>query len=316
MKDLLDIASLEKSQIEHLLSLARDLKEILYRPIPKVPTLRGKLIVNLFYEPSTRTRFSFERAAKVLSADTLSFATASSSLKKGETLLDTIKNLRALGANLFVIRHPLAGAPHFIAQNCDVPVVNAGDGTHEHPTQALLDLLTVEEKLGTLSGLKVVIVGDIKHSRVAHSDILAFQKMGSRVVITGPAPLLPEPSEISYFSLDKRKFQVELSPKKALSKADVVIALRIQKERHGTALIPSYQEYHHFFGLTQELLLKHLSESGILMHPGPINWGIELAPEIEKFPRQVILDQVENGVAVRMAVLLTLLAGKKNENID
>ena len=178
MKDLLDIASLKKDQIEALLCLAENLKEILYRPVPKVPTLRGKLIVNLFYEPSTRTRFSFERAAKALSADTLNFATSSSSVKKGETLLDTVKNLKALGANLFVIRHPLAGAPHFIAKNCDVPVINAGDGAHEHPTQALLDLLTVKEKLGTLSGLKVVIVGDIKHSRVAPSDILAFQKMG------------------------------------------------------------------------------------------------------------------------------------------
>ena len=316
LKHLLDIYSLEKNQIEYILSLGQELKEILYRPIPKVPTLRGKLIVNLFYEPSTRTRFSFERAAKILSADTLNFSKALTSLEKGETLLDTIKNLKAIGANLFVIRHPCSGICHFLAKHTNVPIVNAGDGTHEHPTQALLDLLTVKEKLNKFSGLRVTIVGDIKHSRVAHSDILAFQKMGAQVTITGPLTLLPENKEISYFDLYKNKFKVELSLEKALLEADVVIVLRIQKERHGIAFIPSYKEYHQFFGITYELLDKYLSKGGILLHPGPINWGIELAPSVEKFPNQVILEQVENGVAIRMAVLLILLAGKKDENFN
>jgi aspartate carbamoyltransferase catalytic subunit len=307
-RHLLDIASLSKNQIEEILDLAIKLKEILYRPIPKVPTLRGKLIIHLFYEPSTRTRFSFDRAAKVLSADTLSFTAKGSSIEKGETLLDTVKNLEAIGADLFVVRHPVAGAPHFIARYSKVPVVNAGDGAHEHPTQALLDLLTVKEKLGRLSGLKVAIIGDIKHSRVAHSDILAFQKMDSKVYVTGPAPLLPDPKEEKYYKLSEDSFKICLSLKEAIKEADVVIALRIQKERHGKAIIPSFQEYHEFFGLKPDYL-NLIKPQALLMHPGPINWGIELSPALEKYPFQVILDQVENGVAVRMAILLTLLTG-------
>jgi aspartate carbamoyltransferase catalytic subunit len=313
---LLDIVSLNRDEIENLLDLAENLKEILYRPIPKVPTLRGKLIIHLFYEPSTRTRFSFEKAAKTLSADTLTFTGKGTSIEKGETLLDTIKNLEAIGADLFVIRHPVAGAPHFVSKHSKVPIVNAGDGTHEHPTQALLDLLTVKEKLGTLSDLKVAIIGDIKHSRVAHSDILAFQKMGSSVWVAGPAQLLPDLKEEDYYKISKDGFRVCYNIEEAIKDADVVIALRIQKERHGEAFIPSFLEYHEFFGLKP----KHLDlikENAILMHPGPINWGVELSYEMEKYPFQVILDQVENGVAIRMAILLKLLTGGKTyENLD
>ncbi|RLG11176.1 aspartate carbamoyltransferase [Candidatus Pacearchaeota archaeon] len=310
MKHILDIASLSTDEINEILNLAFKLKEILHRPIPKVPTLRGKLIVNLFYEPSTRTRFSFERAAKALSADTLSLSAKGTSIEKGETFLDTVKNLRALGADLFVIRHPCSGTPHFIAKHIDVPVINAGDGIHAHPTQALLDLITVKEKLGTLSGLKIAIIGDIKHSRVAHSDILAFQKMGSKVSVSGPAQLLPDIKEQKYFEIIPGGFEVCYEVVSAIKDADVIIALRIQKERHGTPIIPSYLEYHQFFGLTLETL-KSAKRNAILMHPGPINWGIELAPELEKYPFQVILDQVENGVAIRMALLLKLLMGDK-----
>ncbi|MCD6548477.1 MAG: aspartate carbamoyltransferase catalytic subunit [Thermodesulfobacterium sp.] len=315
-KHLLDIASLGKEEIEDILNLAENLKEILYRPIPKVPTLRGKLIIHLFYEPSTRTRFSFEKAAKTLSADTLTFTGKGTSIEKGETLLDTIKNLEAIGADLFVIRHPVAGAPHFVAKHSKVSIVNAGDGTHEHPTQALLDLLTVREKLGTLSGLKIAIVGDIKHSRVAHSDILAFQKMGSTVYVSGPVQLLPDLKEEDYYKITKGGFKICYKLEEAIKEADVIIALRIQKERHGEALVPSFLEYHEFFGLKPEHL-ELIKEKAILMHPGPINWGVELAYEMEKYPFQVILDQVENGVAVRMAILLKLLTGEKNyENIN
>ena len=315
-KHLLDIASLGKEEIEDILNLAENLKEILYRPIPKVPTLRGKLIISLFYEPSTRTRFSFEKAAKTLSADTLTFTGKGTSIEKGETLLDTIKNLEAIGADLFVIRHPVAGAPHFIAKHSKVSIVNAGDGTHEHPTQALLDLLTVREKLGTLSGLKIAIVGDIKHSRVAHSDILAFQKIGSTVYVSGPAQLLPDLKEENYYKINKKGFKICYKLEEAIKEADVVIALRIQKERHGETLVPSFLEYHEFFGLKPEHL-ELIKEKAILMHPGPINWGVELAYQMEKYPFQVILDQVENGVAVRMAILLKLLTGEKNyENLN
>ncbi len=316
IRHLLDIASLSKEEIEDFLNLAETLKEILYRPIPKVPTLRGKLIINLFYEPSTRTRFSFEKAAKTLSADTLTFTGKGTSIEKGETLLDTIKNLEAIGADLFVIRHPVAGAPHFVAKYSKVPVINAGDGTHEHPTQALLDLLTVKENLGTLSDLKISIIGDIKHSRVAHSDILAFQKMGSTVWISGPAQLLPDTKEENYFRITKNGFKICYKIEEAIKDADVIIALRIQKERHGEALIPSFLEYHEFFGLKPEHL-ELIKERAILMHPGPINWGVELAYEMEKYPFQVILEQVENGVAIRMAILLRFLTGEKSyENFN
>lgn len=307
---ILDIYSLSKEEIEEFIELGMKLKEVLKRPIPKVPTLRGKLIVLLFYEPSTRTRFSFERAAKALSADTLTFTAKGTSLEKGETLLDTIKNLEAIGADLFVIRHPFSGTPHFLAKYSKKPIVNAGDGIHEHPTQALLDLLTVKEKLGTLSNLKIAIIGDIRHSRVARSDIIGFQKMGSKVCVSGPAHLLPTKEEEKFLRLFKEGFEICYDPKEAIKEADVVIFLRVQKERHGKPQIPSFLEYHQFFGLKEEDL-SLLKKGAILMHPGPINWGVELGPEVEKYPFQVILDQVENGVAIRMAILLKLLTGDK-----
>ncbi|MGB9761283.1 MAG: aspartate carbamoyltransferase catalytic subunit [Caldimicrobium thiodismutans] len=308
MKHLLDIYSLSSETIKEILDLAENLKEILERPIPKVPTLRGKLILLLFYEPSTRTKFSFERACKVLSADTLSFSTKGSSLEKGETILDTIKTLYALGVNLLIIRHSLSGTPHFLAKHLKIPVVNAGDGIHEHPTQALLDMLTVREKLGTLSDLKVAIVGDIKHSRVAHSDILGFQKMGAKVYVAGPAHLLPDPKEAEFFEVRKGCFKVCYKMEEALKEADVVIALRIQRERHGEPYIPTLQEYAENFGLSPKHL-ELIKEKALLMHPGPINWGVELSYEMEQYPFQVILDQVKNGVAIRMAILLKLLSG-------
>ena len=298
---LLDIASLTPEDISFILDTAENLKEILSRPIPKVPTLRGKLIAHLFFEPSTRTRLSFERAAKILSADTFSFTTRMSSVEKGETLLDTVLNLKAMGVDLFVIRHSMAGAPHFIAKAAGTRVINAGDGFHAHPTQALLDLLTVREKKGTLSGLKVAIIGDIRHSRVAHSDICAFRKMGSEVFVSGPATMLPPERE----ALGARVcYRLE----EALEGADVVMALRVQRERHGRSLFPSLREYAREFGLNAQRL-SLAKEDALLMHPGPINWGVELHPELETDPRNVVLEQVTNGVAVRMALLVLLLGG-------
>ncbi|NPA49097.1 MAG: aspartate carbamoyltransferase catalytic subunit [Thermodesulfobacteria bacterium] len=300
-RHILDISAFTPEDISYILNTAENLKEILSRPIPKVPTLRGKLVAHLFFEPSTRTRLSFERAAKTLSADVFNLTARMSSVEKGETLLDTVLNLKAMGADLFVIRHPMAGAPHFIARATETRVINAGDGFHAHPTQALLDMLTVREKKGTLSGLKVAIIGDIRHSRVAHSNICGFRKMGSEVFVSGPATMLPPERE----ALGARVcYRLE----EALKDADVVMALRVQKERHGRELFPSLREYAREFGLNaQKLALAR--EDCLLMHPGPINWGVELHPELENDPRSVILEQVTNGVAVRMALLVLLLGG-------
>ncbi len=300
-RHLLDIASLSAEDIDYILRTAQNLKEVLSRPIPKVPTLRGKLVTHLFFEASTRTRLSFEKAAKALSADVFNFTARMSSVEKGETLLDTVLNLEAMGTHLFVIRHPMAGAPHFIARHTKARVINAGDGFHAHPTQALLDMLTVKEKKGTLSGLKVAIIGDIRHSRVAHSNIVGFRKMGSEVYVSGPATMLPPEPE----ALGARVcYRVE----EALEGADVVMALRVQKERHGRKLFPSLREYAQAFGINaKRLALAH--KDCLLMHPGPINWGVELSPELQNDPRSVILEQVTNGVAVRMALLLLLLGG-------
>ncbi len=300
-RHILDISALTPEDISYILKTAANLKEILSRPIPKVPTLRGKLIAHLFFEPSTRTRLSFEKAAKTLSADVFNLTARMSSVEKGETLLDTVLNVKAMGADLFVIRHPMAGAPHFIARTAHTRVINAGDGFHAHPTQALLDMLTVREKKGTLSGLKVAIIGDIRHSRVAHSNICGFRKMGSEVFVSGPATMLPPEKE----ALGARVcYRLE----EALRDADVVMALRVQKERHGRQLFPSLREYAREFGLNAERLAL-AKDDCLLMHPGPINWGVELHPELENDPRSVILEQVTNGVAVRMALLVLLLGG-------
>ena len=302
-KDLLGIADLEVAEIRLILDTASSLKEISARPIKKVPTLRGKTVVTVFYEPSTRTRMSFEIAAKRLSADTLNLTVAASSAVKGETLMDTAQNLEAMQPDLLVIRHPASGAPHYLARRLNCGVINAGDGLHEHPTQALLDLLTVEEAKGRLDGLKVAIIGDIAHSRVARSDILAFTKMGSQVTVAGPATMLPPYLE----SLGAR---VTYSLEEAVEGADVIMMLRLQLERMGQMFLSTLREYSRYFGLAPRHL-KLAQPDVIIMHPGPLNRGVEISPEVADGAHSVILEQVTNGVAVRMAMLYLLIGGEK-----
>jgi aspartate carbamoyltransferase catalytic subunit len=302
-KDLLGIADLDASEIRLVLDTAASLKEISARPIKKVPTLRGKTVVTVFYEPSTRTRMSFEIAAKRLSADTLNLTVAASSAVKGETLMDTAHNLEAMQPDLLVIRHSASGAPHYLARRLKCGVINAGDGLHEHPTQALLDLLTVEEAKGRLDGLKVAIIGDIAHSRVARSDILAFTKMGSQVTVAGPATMLPPYLE----SLGAR---ISYSLEEAVEGADVIMMLRLQLERMGQMFLATLREYSRFFGLAPRHL-QLAKPDVIIMHPGPLNRGVEISPEVADGSHSVILEQVTNGVAVRMAMLYLLIGGEK-----
>ena len=302
-KDLLGIADLSPEEIQLVLDSASTLKEISTRPIKKVPTLRGKTVVTLFYEPSTRTRMSFEIAAKRLSADTMNLTVMASSAVKGETLADTAHNLEAMQPDLLVIRHQASGAPHYLAQKLKCGVINAGDGLHEHPTQALLDMLTVLEAKGTLEGLKVAIIGDIAHSRVARSNIHGFTKMGAEVVVAGPATMLPP-------YLETLGARVTHSLEEAVAGADVIMMLRLQLERMGQMYLATLREYAVHFGLA----LRHLElakEDAIVMHPGPLNRGVEISPEVADGPHSVILEQVTNGVAVRMAVLLWLIGGEK-----
>ncbi|MBI4644803.1 MAG: aspartate carbamoyltransferase catalytic subunit [Deltaproteobacteria bacterium] len=302
-KDLLGIADLEPEEIQVILDTAASFKEISTRPIKKVPTLRGKTVVTMFYEPSTRTRMSFEIAAKRLSADTLNLTVSASSAVKGETLADTAHNLEAMAPDVLIIRHAASGAPHYLAQRLKCGVINAGDGLHEHPTQALLDLLTVKEAKGTLSGLKVAIIGDIAHSRVARSDIHAFTKMGSQVTVAGPATMLPP-------YLETLGATVTTSLLEAVRGADVIMMLRLQLERMGQMFLSTLREYSQFFGLAP----KHLQlakDDVIIMHPGPLNRGVEISPEVADGPHSLILEQVTNGVAVRMAVLYFLIGGEK-----
>jgi aspartate carbamoyltransferase catalytic subunit len=302
-KDLLGIADLAPEEIRHILDTAENLKEISDRDIKKVPTLRGKMMMTVFYEPSTRTRTSFEIAAKRLSADTQSLTVAISSATKGETLLDTAHNLEAMKPDIIVIRHPASGAPHFLARRLQCGVINAGDGLHEHPTQALLDLLTVQEAKGRLADLKIAIIGDIAHSRVARSDIQAFTKMGSRVTVAGPATLLPP-------YLESLGVKATYSLDEAVADADVIMMLRLQLERMGQRYISTLREYNRYFGLG----LRHLERAKddvIIMHPGPLNRWVEISPEVADGPYSVILDQVTNGVAVRMAMLYLLIRGEK-----
>lgn len=302
-KDLLGIADLEPEEISLILDTAASFKEISTRPIKKVPTLRGKTVVTLFYEPSTRTRMSFEIAAKRLSADTLNLTVSASSAVKGETLADTAHNLEAMAPDVLVIRHAASGAPHYLAQRLRCGVINAGDGLHEHPTQALLDLLTVREAKGRLDGLKVAIIGDIAHSRVARSNIYAFTKMGSRVTVAGPATMLPP-------YLETLGAQVTTSLVEAVRDADVIMMLRLQLERMGQMFLSTLREYSQFFGLAPKHL-KLAKEDVIIMHPGPLNRGVEISPEVADGPHSLILEQVTNGVAVRMAVLYFLIGGEK-----
>jgi aspartate carbamoyltransferase catalytic subunit len=299
-RHLLGIEPLVPQDIQTILDTADGLKEILDRPIKKVPALRGKTVVNLFYEPSTRTRSSFEVAERVLSADSLSIATAASSVTKGETLLDTAKNLEAMNPDMVIMRHASSGAPHFLARHCRFSVVNAGDGAHEHPTQALLDALTMRQRKGRLKGLRVAIVGDILHSRVARSNLWLLSKMGASVVLCGPPTLLPPGIE----ALAPVTFRVD----EAVEGADVVMMLRLQMERMSGGFFPTTREYFRHFGLTEERL-RRARKDVLVMHPGPMNRGVEIASEVADGPYSVILEQVTNGVAVRMAVLYLLLGG-------
>ena len=300
--DLIGIESLERGDIELILETAERMQELGERQVKKVPTLRGRTIVNLFFEPSTRTRTSFEIAGKRLSADVINFSTSRSSLSKRESILDTARTLDAMQPDAVVVRHDVAGVPKRIADVLAAPVINAGDGAHEHPTQALLDLLTVKQEKGRIDGLTVTIVGDIVHSRVARSNIYGFLKMGAEVRVAGPPTMLPPAVE----TLGVKAFT---SMREALEGADVVMALRIQLEREAGALFPSIREYAETFGLSRASL-RFAKDDAIVMHPGPVNRGVELSHDLADHRPSVILDQVRNGVALRMAVLY-LLAGRE-----
>ncbi|TET10466.1 aspartate carbamoyltransferase catalytic subunit [Candidatus Aerophobetes bacterium] len=299
-KDLLGIEDLSKEEILFILETTKSFREVLERPIKKVPTLRGRTVVNLFFEVSTRTRMSFELAEKRLSADVLNFSSTNSSLAKGETLLDTVKNILAMKVDCFVLRHPVPGTPHLLARELPIPIINAGDGAHEHPTQALLDIYTIQERKKRIEGLKVAIIGDITHSRVARSNIWGLSKLGAEVRVCGPPTLIPP-------LIEEMGVKIFYLPEDALREVDIVMMLRIQKERQSEGLLPSISEYIEFFSLTEDRL-RLAREDVLVMHPGPVNRGVELPARIADGKRSVILDQVVNGVAVRMAVLYLLLA--------
>ncbi len=297
-KDLLSIASLAPEEITLILDAAEPFKEVSGREIKKVPALRGKTVANLFFEPSTRTRASFELAAKRLSADVINFSPSASSVMKGETLLDTARNIESMQADIIILRHSSAGAAETLARAVRSSVINAGDGWHEHPTQALLDLFTIKEKKSGFKGLRVAIVGDLAHSRVARSDIRALTKMGAEVLVIGPPTMIPP-------YLDRLGVKISFDLDSALPGMDVIIMLRLQLERQGRSLFPTIREYSRLYGLTSERV--RLAASDVLiMHPGPINRGIEIAPEVADSPSASILDQVTNGVAVRMGLMYLL----------
>ena len=303
-KDLLGIRELSAAEITHILDTAESFRDISQREIKKVPALRGRTVINLFFEPSTRTRTSFEIAAKRLSADAINITVASSSVTKGETLLDTARNLEAMSPDCIVVRHSSAGAPHQLARICRAAIINAGDGAHEHPTQALLDALTIRERKGRISGLRVAIIGDILHSRVARSNIHLLTKLGATVRVAGPGTLVPP----EFGELVEEGLIVEQHIEQAIEGADVVMILRIQRERQDAAFFPSMREYAVHFGLDLGRLDKAAPDA-IVMHPGPMNRGIELASDIADGARSLILDQVSNGLAVRMAILYLLAGG-------
>jgi len=303
-KDLLGIEELSREEIELLLDTAKSFLEVSTRPIKKVPTLRGKTVLNLFFESSTRTRSSFEIAEKRLSADSVNFSSASSSLTKGETLVDTALNLQAMAPDLIVVRHGHPGVPQMLAKKVEAGVINAGDGAHEHPTQALLDALTIRQHKGHLEGLKVTIVGDIEHSRVVRSNIYLLQKMGAEVTLAGLRTMMP-------VQMEKMGVKVVHALEEGIAGADVIMMLRVQLERQSRMLFPSIKEYFRLFGLTKERL-RAAKRDVIVMHPGPMNRGVEIASDVADGRDSVILEQVSNGVAVRMAVLY-LLAGALQE---
>ncbi len=303
VEHLLGIKQLNKDDIDIIFKTADSFKRVINRPIRKVPTLRDITIANIFFENSTRTKLSFELAEKRLSADIINFSAGASSVNKGETLIDTVKNILSMKVDMIVMRHPLPGAHHFLSKHIDAKIINAGDGTHEHPTQALLDCYSIKEKLGAVKGKKVVIVGDVMHSRVALSNIFALQKLGAEVMICGPTTLLPK-----YIS--KLGVLVETDLLKALKWCDVANMLRIQLERQDIKLFPSLREYKTLYGLNKSLL-DSLNKEIVIMHPGPINRGVEITSDVADSENSIILDQVENGVAIRMAIIY-LLASKVN----
>ncbi|MFH2044443.1 MAG: aspartate carbamoyltransferase catalytic subunit [Pseudomonadota bacterium] len=307
-KHILDMESLSAEEITFIIDTADRLKEISRRPVKKVPTLRGKTVVLFFYEASTRTRSSFELAAKRLSADSISISKSSSSIVKGETLIDTAKNLEAMNPDVIIIRHSSAGAPHMLAKVLKTSIINAGDGMHAHPSQALLDIMTVREKKGFIKGLQIAIIGDISHSRVARSDITGFTKMGANVVVAGPLTMIPK-------GIESLGAHVAESSDVAVKNADVIIMLRIQKERQNSFLYPSDREYSKVFGLNRQRI-KKAKKDVLIMHPGPINRGVEISSELADGPYSIILDQVTNGVSLRMALLYLTTGGIRNVDSD
>ena len=329
-RHILDLDDFDREEIEQVMQVADEMREVLGRDIRKVPTLRGKSVVTLFYEPSTRTRVSFEQAAKILSADVINITASTSSVVKGETLLDTARTIKAMGVNVLVIRHPSSGAPYLLARHLDLSIINAGDGAHAHPTQALLDLYTIRNRLGSVAGKRVVLVGDIAYSRVARSNIWGLTTMGAQVVVCAPPTLLPpglsarpfdrlrassQPSEgpvpigSGRSSYGLPPVQVEPRIERALEGADVVMALRLQTERQHAGLLPSVREYAQFYQVTPERLA--LARPGALvLHPGPMNEGVEISPDVAHGAQSVINEQVTNGVAIRMAILYLLLVGQ------
>ncbi|MFQ5555027.1 MAG: aspartate carbamoyltransferase catalytic subunit [Acidimicrobiia bacterium] len=305
MRHLLTTERIERSTLESLLDDADEFLDVLDRPIPKVPTLRGKTVATMFFEPSTRTRLSFEKAAKALSADTMSFSPGTSSLSKGESLKDTVLTVQAMGVDLMVVRHKATGAPWRVAEWTAVPVVNGGDGAHQHPTQALLDAMTIRQRFSTLDGVRIGIVGDIRHSRVARSDVWAFSALGAEVTMVAPPTLLP--LEATYWPARATSDLDEV-----LTELDVVYLLRVQTERGGASVFPSLSEYTARFGMTAARF-ERLKPDAVVLHPGPMNRGVEIAAEVADDARALVLDQVRNGVAVRMAVLYQLLGGERHE---
>lgn len=297
-KHLLGLYGVPKEDIQLILDTATTFREVLERPIKKVPTLQGKTIVNLFYENSTRTRISFELAQKRLSADTINFSTSTSSTKKGETFKDTVRNIEAMKVDMIVVRHQSAGVPQYLTKISKANIINAGDGLHEHPTQGLLDMYSIRERLGKLEGLKVCIVGDVAHSRVALSNIFGLKTMGAQVTVCSPSTMIP-------IGIEALGVKVIHNINEAIANNDVLNVLRIQLERNAGVRIPSLREYHQYFGITTERIEKY-NRDILILHPGPINRGVELSSEVADGPYQVILDQVTNGVAIRMAVLYLL----------
>jgi aspartate carbamoyltransferase catalytic subunit len=307
-KDILDMESLSVDEITMILDTAEGMKEISERPIKKVPTLRGKTVVHFFYEPSTRTRTSFDIAAKRLSADSLSLSASISSIVKGESLIDTARNLEAMGPDIIVLRHTCAGAPHMLARVVKSAIINAGDGMHAHPSQSLLDLMTVRENKGYIKGLRIAIIGDISHSRVARSNIIGFTKMGADVVLGGPPTMIPK-------GIETLGATVVCNIDDAICDADVIMMLRIQKERQDTFLFSTEREYSKVYGLTKDRVAR-AGDDVLIMHPGPVNRGVEIAPEVADGPYSIILDQVTNGIAVRMALLYLVAGGARHADSD